>query len=31
MYGDPAGLKVYAELAKTNESTAKQVRDELKR
>ena len=29
MYGDPAGLKAYAELAKTNESTAKQVRDEF--
>jgi NitT/TauT family transport system substrate-binding protein len=29
MYGDPAGLKAYAELAKTNENTAKQVRDEF--
>jgi NitT/TauT family transport system substrate-binding protein len=29
MYGDPAGLKAYAAFAKTDESTAKQVRDEF--
>ncbi len=29
MYGDPAGLKAYAEFAKTSENTAKQVRDEF--
>jgi NitT/TauT family transport system substrate-binding protein len=29
MYGDSAGLKAYSELAKTNESTARQVRDEF--
>jgi NitT/TauT family transport system substrate-binding protein len=27
MYGDPAGLKAYAAFAKTDENTAKQVRD----
>jgi NitT/TauT family transport system substrate-binding protein len=29
MYGDPAGLKAYAAFAKTDENTAKQVRDEF--
>jgi NitT/TauT family transport system substrate-binding protein len=29
MYGDPAGVKAYAEFAKTNENTARQVRDEF--
>jgi NitT/TauT family transport system substrate-binding protein len=29
MYGDPAGVKAYAEFAKTNENTAQQVRDEF--
>jgi NitT/TauT family transport system substrate-binding protein len=29
MYGDPAGLNAYGELAKTKESTAMQVRDEF--
>jgi NitT/TauT family transport system substrate-binding protein len=29
MYGDPAGLKAYAAFAKTDENTARQVRDEF--
>jgi NitT/TauT family transport system substrate-binding protein len=29
MYGDPAAVKAYAEFAKTNENTARQVRDEF--